>query len=364
MEINVQCLDRLLTFTNNDALKTKEILDCVYGTFVDEKIVIDRLSKLNKYQTRLKELLLNPGFEQRTPEWYAERKKVITASELLQATGSTNSIRQFLRRKCGLEDISLSHIPAVRHGVIFETVACRAYEARNRVKVHEFGMLTNRKVECFGASPDGIASNGIMLEIKCVYSRHIVDGYIKPEYYQQMQGQMHTAELEECDFLECKITCYDSETEFLEDTGPGDVGDIVYSDLYNTEHTATNVKWGARTLNGMEKGAISYRFDKELDREVFEYSDVVLGTSGVVKWGKDQPDTRTVVFYKIETYNCQRVNLDPKFIIEMEPKIRESFCLYKHYIANITDIDKDYPETQKKMKCKGLKSFAFIGNII
>jgi hypothetical protein len=171
---------------------------------------------------------------------------------------------------------------------------------------------------------------------------------------------MHTAELEECDFLECKITCYESETEFVEDTGPGDVGDTISVELQNIENEGNYLKWGARTINGMEKGAISYRFDNELGREIFEYSDFVLGTPGVVKWGKDQPDTRTVVFYKLDTYNCQRVNLDPKFMTKMEPKIRESFALYKHYNENTEDIDVYYPDTKKITKYKGLKSFAFV----
>lgn len=352
MELNVQILDRLLTFNDYDFIKTKHVMDVIYGRFVDEEYVSNRVTRLRKYQTRLGELLLNPGFEQRTPEWYAERKKVVTASELLQATGSKTSIRQFLRRKCGLDDVSLSHIPAVRHGVIYETVACRAYEARNRVKVHEFGMLTNRKVECFGASPDGIASNGIMLEIKCVYSRAIVDGYIKPEYYQQMQGQMHTAELEECDFLECKITCYDSEEEFANDTGHGDVG------IYGMDN-GTIVTWGARTKSGMEKGAISFRFDAVTNNECYEYSDSHLGTPGVIAWGKGQEASSTVVFYKIDLYNCQRIHLDPKFMTEMEPKIRDSFGLYKRYSEFPTDIDLDYPEPVQTKRSQGLVPFAF-----
>ena len=197
--MNVQVLDRLLTMFDYDCERVCAVGEAFLGTHVSRAEIRARAERLRCYQKQVEVLLKNPGFKQRTPEWYEARKRIVTASELLQATGTRSAQRQFLKRKCFPDKgFSLAGVPAVRHGVIYEDVACRAYEARNRVKVHEFGLLPNRRIECFGASPDGICSNGIMLEIKCVYSREIVDGYVKPEYYQQMQGQMHTAELEEC----------------------------------------------------------------------------------------------------------------------------------------------------------------------
>ena len=41
-----------------------------------------------------------------------------------------------------------------------------------------------------------------MLEIKCPYSRKIKENYIKPDYMDQVQGQMAVCKLKECDFAE------------------------------------------------------------------------------------------------------------------------------------------------------------------
>jgi hypothetical protein len=55
-----------------------------------------------------------------------------------------------------------------------------------------------------------------MLEIKNVVSREI-DSIPKKEYWIQMQLQMETCDLDECDFLETKFVEYPSEKEFIED---------------------------------------------------------------------------------------------------------------------------------------------------
>ena len=349
--MQTQVLDRLLTLFDYDRDRVCEVAEAFTGGPVSRKEVGDRIDRLRGYQKQVAVLLENPGFAQRTPEWYEARKTIVTASELLQATGTPSAKRQFLKRKCCPEQgFSLAGVPAVRHGVIYEEVACRAYEARNRVKVHEFGLLPNRRIECFGASPDGICDNGIMLEIKCVYSREIKDGYVKPEYYQQMQGQMHTAELEECDFLECKITEYESEEDFVSDTSPDEAS-----------------RGTALTASGMEKGAITFHYDEEKSKEVYGYSPFESSTAGVVAWAREQEAeaAKTVVFYKIDVYNCQRIRYDPNFMVETEPKIRDSFALFQKYKDDPDKIDVDYPESAKKTRSPNrdskLAPFAFVG---
>lgn len=346
--MNDQVLDRLLTMFDYDCERVCRVGEAFTGQHVSRDRVRERIVRLGAYQKQVEVLLENPGFKQRTPEWYEARKGLVTASELLQATGSRSAQRQFLKRKCCPDKgFSLAGVPAVRHGVIYEDVACRAYEARNGVKVHEFGLLPNRRIECFGASPDGICSNGIMLEIKCVYSREIVDGYVKPEYYQQMMGQMHTAELEECDFLECKITEYECEEDFVADTSPDE-----------------RSRGTSLTASGMEKGAITYHYDDEQQKEVYGYSPYETSTEGVVAWAAEQEEFKTVVFYKMDVYNCQRILYDPNFMVETEPKIRDSFALFKKYKDSPDQIDVDYPESAKKSRGgrnQGLSPFAFVG---
>ena len=174
-----------------------------------------------------------------------------------------------------------------------------------------------------------------MLEIKCVYSREIVDGYVKPEYYQQMQGQMHTAELEECDFLECKITEYDSEAAFVADASPDE-----------------SARGTALTAAGMEKGAITFHYDNEQGKEVYGYSPYETSTAGVIAWAAAQEEFKTVVFYKMDVYNCQRIAYDTSFMEETEPKIRDSYALFTKYRDCPENIDLDYPESAKKTRTK------------
>ena len=55
-----------------------------------------------------------------------------------------------------------------------------------------------------------------MLEIKNIVNREI-NGIPKMEYWIQMQVQMETCDLNECDFLETKFVEYDSYNDFIED---------------------------------------------------------------------------------------------------------------------------------------------------
>jgi hypothetical protein len=47
---------------------------------------------------------------------------------------------------------------------MFEKVAIDIYSHLNKVEVNEFGLLINDKINNFGASPDGITNEGIMIE--------------------------------------------------------------------------------------------------------------------------------------------------------------------------------------------------------
>ena len=55
-----------------------------------------------------------------------------------------------------------------------------------------------------------------MLEIKCPFKRKI-NGSIPDQYWMQIQGQLEVCNLEECDYLECELSEYENETEFIED---------------------------------------------------------------------------------------------------------------------------------------------------
>jgi len=104
------------------------------------------------------------------------------------------------------------------HGQKYEPLSVMIYEDKYDVKIGDFGCIQHEKYSFLGASPDGInidkesPTYGRMLEIKNIVNR-IIDGIPKKEYWVQMQMQMETCDLDECDFLETKFVEYTDSDE-------------------------------------------------------------------------------------------------------------------------------------------------------
>jgi len=160
----------------------------------------------------LAELLKRPFIKQRTPEWFKLREDRLTASDLGDAIKNPLSLAK--KKLKGTTFIS-SGVPALKWGTMFEAMAIRIYENMKKTKIHEFGLLTSDEIEAFGASPDGITEEGIMIEIKCPYSRKICEGTIPEKYYYQMQGQLAVCKLNKCHYTECEFTTFETEEEYL-----------------------------------------------------------------------------------------------------------------------------------------------------
>jgi putative phage-type endonuclease len=171
-----------------------------------------RLREIRADRAQLAKLLQDPGIEQRTPAWYAARGELITASDAAQALGCAKfgTQRQFFMKKCGYEREAFNpNVPPLKWGTMYEPVACEAYARRLNTQVHEFGLLRHPNIAHLGASPDGINSLGVMVEIKCPFRRKIT-GEVPMQYYYQMQGQLEVCSLTSCDYVECEIEEYSS----------------------------------------------------------------------------------------------------------------------------------------------------------
>ena len=196
-----------------------QVASSILGEQVTLADVDNRIARCAKWQEQLVRLLKSPGITQRTPEWYAARMQLITASDVAQALGCSKfgNRRQFFQKKCGLPEEQVpfnASIPPLKWGVMYEAVAQSIYTAINAgMGVYEFGLLRHQTVPHLGASPDGISEMGVMLEIKCPWKRRIQEGSIPLQYYYQMQMQLEVCDLDECDFFEC---------EFVEVGSPGD----------------------------------------------------------------------------------------------------------------------------------------------
>lgn len=166
---------------------------------------------------KLAHIRAKPQPDQRTPEWYKFRHELLTASNAWKAFESQSCINQLIYEKC--KPLPQSPSPEKEHvntaspmhwGQKYEPVSRMVYEHMYKTRVADFGCLQHDVHAFLGASPDGInvdpASQryGRMLEIKNIVNRDIT-GIPKKEYWIQMQLQMATANLNECDFLETQF---------------------------------------------------------------------------------------------------------------------------------------------------------------
>ena len=184
--------------------------------------VIRCYSDILRDRAIVRDLLVSPGIEQRTPEWYAARDGLITASDFAQALGQGKfgTQKDFFVKKVRPDSIpgfDPNASPALKWGVMFEPVANDIYSGRNGgIAIHEFGLLRHPKIPHIGASPDGITDAGVMVEIKCPFQRRI-NGEVPHQYYCQIQGQLAVCGLRRCDYLECEFEKYKSREFFEED---------------------------------------------------------------------------------------------------------------------------------------------------
>jgi putative phage-type endonuclease len=168
---------------------------------------------INKKLARIR---AKPQPDQRTSEWYRFRHDLLTASNAWKAFESQACINQLIYEKCKPLQLSqekeyVNTASPMHWGHKYEPVSRMVYEHMYKTRVADFGCLQHDVHLFLGASPDGInvdpASQryGRMLEIKNIVNRDIT-GIPKKEYWIQMQLQMETADLNECDFLETQFS--------------------------------------------------------------------------------------------------------------------------------------------------------------
>ena len=189
----------------------------IYFPQYNDGMIFNNKDNLENNREIVKKLKSIPLVEQKSKEWYEYRTNRITASNLASLFNKGYNNRKSCLKNYVENIQSFTPNAACNFGIKYEDVACNMYEQIKNVKVHEFGCLPHPKYDYLAASPDGITDDGVMLEIKCPYSRHITG--IPPIYYwYQMQLQLEVCDLNECDYLECKIVEYNNEEEFNNDT--------------------------------------------------------------------------------------------------------------------------------------------------
>ena len=140
--------------------------------------------------------------EQRTEEWFAIRKTIVSATDAgtILDYNRFSSKTDLLKKKLS-DDDTMIESPAIDHGVFFEPIATKCYEElKGGVCVHDVGLVIHPELKWLGASPDGIMENGRLLEIKCLYSRQFknTDADIPRQYWAQIQIQLEVCNIAHC----------------------------------------------------------------------------------------------------------------------------------------------------------------------
>ena len=290
-------------------------------------------------------LLSLEKIEQRTPQWYTARKNMITASDWAAALneGKFKSRNDLILKKCGKGKVFKGSI-YTEWGVKYEDVAIRIYEVCNGKKIYEFGVLQHPVHKFLGASPDGITGDGIMIEIKCPFKRKIIIGKVPENYRTQIQGQLEVCDLDICDYLECDLEEYDTEDDYFNDTfdekssekkipvHPSILENEIIMDKYNKKRIFN------KTKNGMDKGVTLVYENKDKVKK-YIHSELGISKEELIDWKENlekySPNPnwkfREITYWKINKFNCVRINRDKNWFEEALPKLKEVWNMVEKY---------------------------------
>lgn len=263
--------------------------------------------------------------EQRTQAWYEFRHSLISASSLSKCFGSDAQVNSLIYEKCKPYEVRgdgpVNTDSPMHWGQKYEPLSVKLYELLYGTKVGEFGCIRHRDHEFIGASPDGINIDpdseryGRMLEIKNIVSREL-NGIPKPEYWVQMQIQMETCDLDECDFLETVFKEYPDE-------------DIFYHDPEQRDHKGVVLHFVQRVSMGDSNALITINHNPR-----YEYMPLGnnLDKESIDKWIQEK---RTVIrrewslyevkYWYLEDYSCVTVPRNREWFEAALPKIQETW---------------------------------------
>jgi len=151
--------------------------------------------------------------QQRTDAWHQLRVGKVTASRVADIIAKTktgasasrdNYLAQLVCERMTGKPAESYNNAAMQWGTDTEPFARAAYEARMDLLVTEVGFIDHPWITMSGASPDGLANEG-MVEIKCPNTATHIDTLLSQtvpaKYITQMMWQMACADRPWCDFV-------------------------------------------------------------------------------------------------------------------------------------------------------------------
>jgi putative phage-type endonuclease len=298
-------VDKEMIYFINNNIKDINKIDYIYKKYkdimnIDKKAIKNRICEINKYRKVLKELVKQPIIKQRTKEWFDARENRLTASDLHDAIQDKKISDMIAKKKAKItkDNTNYNSIKALRWGTMFEPMASRVYsEVNGDVNIYEFGLICDKQNEHFGASPDGINELGIMIEIKCPYSRKIVDGYIPDKYMMQIQGQLAVCNLNECDYIECIFIALE-ESEYIEEFA---------------NNKDANIKHGiiAEYISSRGNSEYTYLYSGS-SGDIKKSDEIILDIRNKIDTFNENPENcnyklEKLTYWKLDKINTQRV---------------------------------------------------------
>lgn len=262
-----------------------------------------------------------PQPDQRTEEWYRVRHNTLTASNLWKVFYSESSQNQLIYEKCKpleIRESRTTNLTTPFHwGQKYEPLSVLYYEYVYGTRVDDFGCIPHPEYSYIAASPDGINCDpendrfGRMLEIKNIVNRDIT-GIPKMEYWVQMQIQMETCGLNECDFLETRFKEYEGGyEEFLSDPDFPD----------RDSSTGTRADTGATIYRG-----IIAHFEGPTG-PIYEYHPFGLTVAQILEWEQavvaKYPECTWVqtLYWRLQEISCILVLRNKAWFIKAQPHI-------------------------------------------
>jgi putative phage-type endonuclease len=143
---------------------------------------------------------------QKSDEWLATRHSIITSSEVASVLDCNmyESSLDLLKRKSAPIGESPTGM-SIEWGNVYEPIAVDVFKQIKKQNVSGVNLVISDKYPWLGASPDGVVTDGRLLEIKCPFSRKIINGKTPYCYWIQVQIQLEVCNIEECHFMQCEF---------------------------------------------------------------------------------------------------------------------------------------------------------------
>lgn len=300
---------------------------------------------------RVLKLLETEQYTQRTKEWYEARANLITASSASNLLTRNSKVCDKYIETFGLQDTfykddkccnpyssklnyyldkcrgsTFKGNIATYHGQKYEEVASNIYSVLTGKRIIEFGLIKHPTLPWLGASPDGITTDGIMVEIKCPYRRKI-DGIPPFYYYIQCLLQMECCDLEVCDFIEFEFVEFKTEREWLDDV---------------TLETPIHFKGVLLSINTSKSELPDPQFLEYIyaPKELLLVGDNV-DTGALLDWKSTEIIKRVIagvdinkietIYWKVTDYAITKIERDPVWFKNVIPVFEKEWNLIKYY---------------------------------